>query len=186
MRPTGVAASRSQHWTGLRCSSQVLPSIVDRDECLRLLAGEEIGRLAVVAGNAAIVLPVNYALNGDTIVFRTDPGTKLDEGPRARASFEIDSFDRDRRTGWSVVATGRLEEVTPYDATIYERVRSLTIDPWADGDKAHWMRLVPDRVSGRQVDRVTRSSGVPPAVSRVGGDRVKGRPAPGRRGRGSR
>jgi nitroimidazol reductase NimA-like FMN-containing flavoprotein (pyridoxamine 5'-phosphate oxidase superfamily) len=64
---------------------------------LRLLASDEIGRLAVVAGNTAIVLPVNYALDGDAVVFRTDPGTKLDQGPMARASFEVDAFDRERR-----------------------------------------------------------------------------------------
>jgi hypothetical protein len=50
-----------------------------------------------------------------------------------------------------VVATGRLEEVTPYDAATYERVRRLPVDPWAGGDKAHWMRLVPDRVTGRRI-----------------------------------
>jgi nitroimidazol reductase NimA-like FMN-containing flavoprotein (pyridoxamine 5'-phosphate oxidase superfamily) len=125
--------------------------VIGRDECLRLLAGDEIGRLAVIAGNTAVVLPVNYALDGETVVFRTDPGTKLDEGPRARASFEVDCFDRERRTGWSVVATGRLEEVTLYDAATFDRVRRLAIDPWAGGDKAHWMRLVPDRVTGRRI-----------------------------------
>lgn len=124
---------------------------MDRGECLSLLAGDEIGRLAFVAGNTAIVLPVNYALDGEAVVFRTDPGTKLDHGPRARASFEVDSFDRRRRTGWSVVATGRLEEVTAYDATTYERVRGVAVDSWVSGDKAHWMRLVPDRLTGRRV-----------------------------------
>ena len=126
--------------------------VLDRDQCLRLLANDEIGRLAVIAGNAPAIFPVNYALDGDTVVFRTDPGTKLDHGPRARASFEVDSFDRTRRAGWSVVATGRLEEVTRYDAATFDRVRRLAIDPWAAGDKAHWMRLVPDRVTGRRID----------------------------------
>jgi len=120
---------------------------------MRLLAGDEIGRLAVVAGHTAVVVPVNYTLDGDHIVFRTDAGTKLDDGPRARASFEVDCFDRARRTGWSVVATGRLEEVTPYDAATFDRVRQLSVDPWAGGDKAHWMRLMPDRVTGRRVTR---------------------------------
>lgn len=142
-------------------------SVIERDECLRLLAGDEIGRLAVVAGNTAIVVPVNYALDGDTVVFRTDPGTKLDDGPRARASFEVDSFDRDRRTGWSVVATGRLEEVTRYDAAAFERVRRLAVDPWVGVDKAHWMRLVPDRVTGRRVDR----TGSPDRAGRARRDR---------------
>jgi nitroimidazol reductase NimA-like FMN-containing flavoprotein (pyridoxamine 5'-phosphate oxidase superfamily) len=125
--------------------------IIERDECLRLLASDEIGRLAVVAGNTAVVVPVNYALDGETIVFRIDAGTRLDDGPRARASFEVDCFDRERRTGWSVVATGRLEEVTPYDAATFGRVQALSIDSWAGGDKAHWMRLVPDRVTGRRI-----------------------------------
>jgi nitroimidazol reductase NimA-like FMN-containing flavoprotein (pyridoxamine 5'-phosphate oxidase superfamily) len=125
--------------------------VIQRDECLRLLAGDEIGRLAVISGNTPIVLPVNYALDGETVVFRTDSGTKLDRGPRARASFEVDRFDRQRRTGWSVVATGRLEEVTRYDSATFDRLQGLAVDPWAGGDKAHWMRLVPDRVTGRRV-----------------------------------
>lgn len=125
--------------------------VIQRDECLRLLAGDDIGRLAVIAGNTPIVLPVNYALDGETVVFRTDPGTKLDRGPRARASFEVDCFDRQRRAGWSVVATGRLEEVTRYDSATFDRVKALVVDPWAGGDKTHWMRLVPDRVTGRRV-----------------------------------
>jgi uncharacterized protein len=124
---------------------------IPHDECWRLLAGDEIGRLAVIAGNTPLVLPVNYAVDGATVVFRTDPGTKLTHGPRARASFEVDSFDRHRRRGWSVVATGRLEEVTRYDSATFDRVRRLAIDPWAGGDKAHWMRLVPDRVTGRRL-----------------------------------
>jgi uncharacterized protein len=127
--------------------------ILGREECLGLLATDEIGRLAVVAGNTALVIPVNYGLDGETVVFRTDPGTKFEQGPRARASFEVDSFDRERRTGWSVVATGRLEEVTFYDSATFDRVRRLAVDPWAGGEKAHWMRLIPDRVTGRRIRR---------------------------------
>ncbi len=90
--------------------------VIDRDECLRLLAGDEIGRLAVIAGNTPVVLPINYALDGETVVFRTDPGTKLDHGPRARASFEVDCFDRasDGRAGawWPRVAWRRSRSTT--------------------------------------------------------------------------
>jgi nitroimidazol reductase NimA-like FMN-containing flavoprotein (pyridoxamine 5'-phosphate oxidase superfamily) len=127
--------------------------VLGREECLGLLASDVIGRLGVVAGNTALVLPVNYALDGETVVFRTDPGTKLDQGPRARSSFEVDRFDREQRTGWSVVATGRLEEVTPYDAATFDRVRRLVVDPWVGGEQAHWMRLLPDRLTGRRITR---------------------------------
>jgi uncharacterized protein len=136
--------------------------VLDRDQCLRLLADDEIGRLAVIAGNTPVIFPVNYALDGDTIVFRTDPGTKLAHGPRGRASFEVDRLDRAGRAGWSVVATGRLEEVTHYDAATFARVHRLAIDPWAGGDKLHWMRLVPDRITGRRVERDSPAAPGPP------------------------
>ena len=125
--------------------------VLDEDECLRRLAADCVGRLGVIAGGAPMIFPVNYVLDGRDIVFRTDHGTKLDTGPRARACFEVDCIDRDQRQGWSVVATGRLEEITRYDAARLVRAKTLPIDPWARGDKQHWMRLVGDRFTGRNV-----------------------------------
>ena len=124
---------------------------LDRDECLRLLAADEVGRLAIVDFGTPAIFPVNYVMDGDTPVFRSDPGTKLDHGPRSRACFEVDSFDRETRTGWSVVVFGRLEEVTRFDGRAYHRVHALPIEPWAAGEKSHWMRVLPDRISGRRI-----------------------------------
>jgi nitroimidazol reductase NimA-like FMN-containing flavoprotein (pyridoxamine 5'-phosphate oxidase superfamily) len=124
---------------------------IDRDECLRLLAGDEVGRLAVVTGGAPAIFPVNYVLDGDSIIFRTDEGTKLRSAGRAPAYFEIDDIDRQHRTGWSVVVSGRLEEVTQFDGRTLQRIQELPVDPWAGGAKAHWMRLVSDRITGRRV-----------------------------------
>jgi uncharacterized protein len=120
--------------------------VLDRDQCLALLETDVVGRLAVVAGGAPAVFPVNYAMDSDAVVFRTAPGTKLDAG-----CFEIDFFDRDRRTGWSVVVSGRLEEVTAFDGSLSERVKALAVDPWAEGEKEHWLRLVPHVITGRSV-----------------------------------
>ena len=125
--------------------------VIPPDECRALLRAEEIGRLAIIDGGAPAVFPVNYVLDGEAIVFRTAPGTKLSSGPRRPASFEIDLFDRQNRTGWSVVAAGRLEEVTRFDAGTLERIRRLPVDPWVGGERAHWMRLVPTRVTGRRI-----------------------------------
>jgi nitroimidazol reductase NimA-like FMN-containing flavoprotein (pyridoxamine 5'-phosphate oxidase superfamily) len=125
--------------------------VLDRDQCLALLQTDVIGRLAVVAGGTPAVFPVNYAMDGDAVVFRTAPGTKLDAGNGASACFEIDSFDRDRRTGWSVVVSGRLEEATSFDGLLLDRLKTLAVDPWAEGVKEHWMRLVPHIITGRSV-----------------------------------
>ena len=124
--------------------------MMDRQLCLRLLAADEVGRLAVVTAGAPVILPVNYALDDESIVFRTAPGTKL-EGVRGMACFEIDAFDRSTRHGWSVVVTGRLEEVDQYAARDLARLRSLDLSPWAAGEREHWLRLVPSHISGRRV-----------------------------------
>jgi nitroimidazol reductase NimA-like FMN-containing flavoprotein (pyridoxamine 5'-phosphate oxidase superfamily) len=125
--------------------------VIPPDECRRLLADDEIGRLAIVDGGSPAVFPVNYVFDGGAVVFRTAPGIKLSAGPRRPATFEIDAFDREHRTGWSVAVTGRLEEVTEFDAAALEAARALPVEPWAGGERAHWMRLVPSRVSGRRI-----------------------------------
>jgi nitroimidazol reductase NimA-like FMN-containing flavoprotein (pyridoxamine 5'-phosphate oxidase superfamily) len=124
---------------------------LDRSECLTRLTQAVLGRVAVLDGAAPTILPVNYAMDGEAVVFRTDPGLKLSAGPRSLSSFEVDDIDPGSRTGWSVVVTGHLEEVTHYDDRTWKRVTALPIDPWAGGEKAHWMRLVPTRIAGREV-----------------------------------
>jgi nitroimidazol reductase NimA-like FMN-containing flavoprotein (pyridoxamine 5'-phosphate oxidase superfamily) len=126
-------------------------AVIAPDACRELLAGEEVGRLAIVVGRSPSIFPVNYALDGDAVVFRTAPGTKLDHAERGPAAFEVDGLDREARTGWSVVVHGRLEEVTRFDAATLARVSALALYPWAEGAKDHWLRLVPSRVTGRRV-----------------------------------
>lgn len=124
---------------------------IDHDECVELLAADEIGRLAYNAGHSPTIVPVNYRMDGEAVVFRTDAGMKLDVGRRAPVAFEVDAFDRATRSGWSIVVTGWFEEVTEYDAATYDRVHELPVDPWAGGEKDHWVRIVPSRITGRRV-----------------------------------
>jgi nitroimidazol reductase NimA-like FMN-containing flavoprotein (pyridoxamine 5'-phosphate oxidase superfamily) len=127
--------------------------VISPDACRALLAGEEVGRLALVIGGAPSIFPVNFALDGDAVVFRTAPGTKLDHAGRSTVAFEVDGIDREARTGWSVVVVGRLEEVDQFDAATLARVSALALYPWAEGAKDHWLRLVPTRISGRRIRR---------------------------------
>src|SRR3954466_510058 len=106
--------------------------VVDTAECLRLIASEEVGRLAVVSGGQPHVIPVNYVVDGDTIVFRSADGTKLRAALEGSVAFEVDHFDRPGRGGWSVVVHGRGEEITaaapPAEVA---RASALGVDPWA-------------------------------------------------------
>jgi nitroimidazol reductase NimA-like FMN-containing flavoprotein (pyridoxamine 5'-phosphate oxidase superfamily) len=128
--------------------------IIDRRECLALLAAEDFGRIGILDGASPLVLPVNYALDGEAIVVLSGPGSKLTAAHRSSACFEIDGHDRDTHEGWSVVARGRLEEVTRYDGPGLERLRSLP-HPWAEGERRHVLRLVIDTVQGRRVRAAT-------------------------------
>jgi len=133
--------------------------VIDADECLRLLAEEEIGRVAVVVGATPMILPVNYALDGDAVVFRTMPGSRLDVG-QGHAAFEVDSFDKERKAGWSVLVTGHLEAVSWYQAKDMRRVQDLSVTPWASGDRNLWLRLRPSFITGRMVRGVAPAGDV--------------------------
>ena len=124
--------------------------VINSDECRRLLAEDVIGRVAVVIGATPMILPVNYALDGEDIIMRTMPGSRLDIG-QGHAAFEVDNFDRATQSGWTVLVTGQLEEVTSYNAKDMERLQALPVQPWAPGDRNLWLRLRPGFVTGRIV-----------------------------------
>lgn len=121
-----------------------------RDECVVLLREQQVGRLAVVSHGRPLIFPVNYAMDGDAVVFRTAPGSKFDGAVRETAvSFEIDELDVARREGWSVVVSGRAEEVV--SESHKARLRHLPLRPWAAGDKDHWLTITPTSITGRRV-----------------------------------
>jgi len=123
--------------------------VIDRDRCLELLASRGIGRVGVVVGGRPVILPVNYGLDGERVVFRTAPGTKLDAAVRrTNVAFEIDEADASSHGGWSVVVSGWADEVTGPDL---DRARALGIEPWAEGERSHFIAIQPDRITGRRV-----------------------------------
>jgi uncharacterized protein len=128
-----------------------------REACLGLLAVRDVGRVAVVVDGRPIIFPVNYLLDGDLVVFRTDPGTKLDYGSFGPVAFEIDYIDESRKEGWSVVVTGLGREITGALDRASEREQLLPLEPWAGGPKAHWIRIISPTITGRRLHR----SGVP-------------------------
>ena len=121
---------------------------LDRDECLRLLTTQSVGRLAACQpGWAPHVVPVNYVLLRDSIVFRTDEGTKLRLLVSEPVTFEVDFVDSFHRVGWSVVVQGLAYEASEWEV----EVEQLHVEPFAPGGKPHWARLVPHSITGRRI-----------------------------------
>jgi nitroimidazol reductase NimA-like FMN-containing flavoprotein (pyridoxamine 5'-phosphate oxidase superfamily) len=124
--------------------------VLAQDECLRLLRKQGVGRVAVVAGGRPMIFPVNYAVDGRAIVFRTDEGSKLDGVTSGiNVAFEIDGIDRMYHTGWSVLVSGVGQHVV--GATEVARLAELPLLPWAAGEKSHWVRIRPDAITGRRI-----------------------------------
>jgi len=130
-------------------------------ECLDLLAGGVVGRVAFSTRVGPRIVPVNYSVYDGSIVFRTSPYSELgSHGPGTEAAFEIDHIDYDRQQGWSVVALGRLEEVTPDE--IDELLMRREPRAWASGHRNFFLRLTWRELSGRRIGNDwSRSSMMP-------------------------
>ena len=121
-----------------------------RSECFRLLASQHLGRVVLIDELGPAAFPVNYVLDGHTVLFRTDEGSKLDAALRgARVAFQIDGADQASRTGWSVLV--RAEAVEVIDSDDLARLGELPLYPWAPGAKTHYVRLLPALLTGRRI-----------------------------------
>ena len=123
--------------------------VLDRRECLSLLERTSLGRLAVVVDGRPLVFPVNFALDHDLIVLRTDPGTKLFGARHGPVAFECDGTDPVYHTGWSVLAAGPCEEVA--NAAEIAEMERLPLGPWSPGPKSTWLRIRPKTLTGRRI-----------------------------------
>lgn len=132
--------------------------------CLDLIAEHDLGRLAINQEGGPLVFPVNYAVEGGTVIFRTTMGTKLAAADqRATVSFQVDRIDRDEGVGWSVLIRGRLQEVVRGDEL--DRLAELDLEPFAGGRRSHWVRVMARSVTGRLIpldDTADPSEGVTP------------------------
>ena len=122
--------------------------ILDRAECLRLLRTVPLGRIAITIGARPTVLPINYRVEGERILFRTGVGTKLDAATHgAVVAFEADDFDPMYHSGWSVVVQGVARDVSEADA------KAMSATPrWAPGQSERLVEVSLDHVSGRRLE----------------------------------
>lgn len=130
------------------------PSVPDVEvlathDCWRLLRSVSVGRLALWVYDHPDIFPINYKVDHGTLVFRTGPGTKLSTALSGTpVALEADEVDADAGVAWSVVVKGQ--------AIAIERTQEvldtvgLHLFPWQTGRKDHFIRVLPESVSGRR------------------------------------
>jgi nitroimidazol reductase NimA-like FMN-containing flavoprotein (pyridoxamine 5'-phosphate oxidase superfamily) len=122
-----------------------------RAECLELLATATVGRLGLLVDGRPEVLPVNYGLDGDTLLFRTTEGSVLNQASLAVVGFEVDDLDSLTQAGWSVMLQGTARDIGDAIDPTSERLRKLSLVTWAPGRRERWFQVHPDKITGRRL-----------------------------------
>jgi nitroimidazol reductase NimA-like FMN-containing flavoprotein (pyridoxamine 5'-phosphate oxidase superfamily) len=123
---------------------------LSREECERLLAGQNLGRVAIVIDGHPQIFPVNYAYQDGIVVFRSALGVKAERSPMSSVAFETDMVDTASGTAWSVMVEGTAQDITKTIDPTSERLRHLVLEPAAPGDRRYWIGVYVAKMSGRR------------------------------------
>jgi hypothetical protein len=122
--------------------------VLDRQQCLDYLAAGGLGRIAVNVGALPAILPVQFALDGEQVVFSVGAGTALDRATRdAVVAFESDGLEPDGRRQWSVTVTGIARHLV--DGPVVGRPDAM-VSGWAHLETPRVVTVSTDYLSGRR------------------------------------
>jgi uncharacterized protein len=109
--------------------------ILPVEDCHRLISTARIGRLGFTRDALPAIQPVPFRLHEHQVIIPARACSEFLPGTRgAVVAFEVDSFDADTRTGWTVTVVGMSRSVTDADG-----LAALDALPWPHGP------LCPDR-----------------------------------------
>lgn len=120
------------------------------EQCWERLRTQELGRLVTRVGDVIDIFPVNYVVDGDTLLFRTAQGSKLFElTVSSDVLFEVD--DHTDEDAWSVIVRGHAHALD--SSAEVERADGLSLRPWIPTLKYTYVRIEPRSMSGRAFAR---------------------------------
>ncbi len=122
--------------------------VMTPDECWDMLRSNEFGRLAFHLAGEVHLTPINYAVDHDTLLFRTAEGSKLlavEMNPDV--AFEIDEFDDEHAT--SVVVRGVARHLGEDEE---HRAENVPLRPWVPTLKYDVVEIRPTEISGRRFE----------------------------------
>lgn len=126
------------------------------DDCWRYLAKRVVGRIGFDLGHGPRIHPVNYRIDGKTVVVRTTDESELARfvelfAAGSLVAFEVDEIDYETYQGWSVLLSGQLEPVDRPDEL--RALHAVWPRPWASGTRNLMVRVTPTEVTGRRLGR---------------------------------
>lgn len=144
--------------TDIQGPAAAVTQFLEEAECLQLIAAGGVGRIAYTGRFGPTILPVNFALHERTIVFRTGEHSPMGEDLRTgiadaeyKVAFEVDEISPATKEGWSILIQGAAHHVD--SASELAEVRRSGVQAWPGGEKDLFIRIVPDRITGRRIRR---------------------------------
>ena len=115
------------------------------DECWAMLREEEFARLAFRMVDEVHIAPINYAVDHDTLLFRSAGGDKLlAVAMGSEVALEIDRYgEEDAR---SVVVRGSARILGEDEE---HRAENVPLRPWVGTPKYHVVEIRPRVITGR-------------------------------------
>ena len=119
-------------------------------DCHRLLAPGGIGRIAFPTVSGVVILPVNYVLVASSIVLRTGDGSVIAAHGDGPVSFQVDNLDQALGQGWTVLVRGQAHRVLQ-PGEVQKLRRYCEVRPWPAGEHDLYVKIMPERVTGRRI-----------------------------------
>ncbi|MFN8192846.1 MAG: pyridoxamine 5'-phosphate oxidase family protein [Nocardioidaceae bacterium] len=118
------------------------------EECWDLIRTQEFGRMAFHLAEQVHITPINYAVDGESLLFRTAEGSKLlAVVMNPDIAFEIDDYSDDQ--AWSVIIRGTARQL---DELEEHRAENVPLRPWVPTIKYNVVEITPTEISGRRFD----------------------------------
>ncbi|MBC9821181.1 pyridoxamine 5'-phosphate oxidase family protein [Terrabacter sp. MAHUQ-38] len=127
--------------------------VLDTESCLERVRRTPVGRIAFELDGEIAVLPVVHTVDGLDICFRTAGNAKLEMAlEHDRVAYEVDQWDPDSHSGWSVLVQGTASIVDDEDEV--RRLEQVSGGSWIPQHRQgyRWVRVRAHTITGRLLE----------------------------------
>jgi nitroimidazol reductase NimA-like FMN-containing flavoprotein (pyridoxamine 5'-phosphate oxidase superfamily) len=138
---------------GPRSSDSVIRTL-SAEECYELLAVATVGRIGFVSPAGIEIIPVNYRIAGNRVLFKTAPSSLLAQlaGLDIHVAFEVDYHASDFVIAWSVLMHGVVNTLDAHGEVLLSSLRHPLL-AWPGANHTLALQFVPHDISGRSLMR---------------------------------